>query len=95
MEERKAQVGRRLIGRDAPIVVQDSSEGATGTGSQELSGPPPSAETGMAQSHEVNQTAVLRRQLAQDAALPHAAARPARKRAEKRDEGKAAKKGFG
>ena len=95
MEQRKAQAGRRLIGRDAPIVVQDSSVGAADVGSQEHAGTSPSAEHDMVQSHETDQRAVFRQQLARDAALSHPAARPGRRRVEKREEGRAAKRGFG
>ena len=96
MEQRKAQVGRRLIGRDALIVVQDSSVSTADVDSQEPAGTSPSAEADVVQSHETDQRAVFRQQLARDAALTHPAARPGRRKsAERREEGRAAKKGFG
>ena len=95
MEQRKAQVGRRLIGRDAPIVVPGSNDSAAGVGGQEHAGTSAAAEPDMEQSHERDQRAVFRQQLARDAALSHPAARPGRRRAEKRGEGRAAKRGFG
>ena len=95
MEERKAQVGKRLIGRDAPIVVQDTGVGSADARSQDAAGIPPPAERGLGHSRGVDQRAVFRQQLAQGAAPPPQAPRPGRRRAEKHEEGRAAKKGFG